>query len=203
MDDHNQAKFVLTGAHLAVPCRSCHFKEELKQWHFKSVGLKCINCHNNVHGSEIKEKFMKQNDCESCHTTADWKTISFNHDLTGFKLEGKHKTVRCSDCHESKSSDNKAVFKFVSLKTDCQTCHRDIHFGQFNPEQKGNEAVCENCHGFDNWKAGKFDHEKTAFPLKGAHEKLFCSSCHKKESENGNLFIKYKLRDFKCASCHS
>ncbi len=203
MIDHNKLKFELTGAHLAVPCQSCHYKDDIKQWHFKNIGMNCIDCHKNVHGFEIREKFMKNNDCTSCHSTEDWKKISFNHDLTNFKLEGKHQTVKCKDCHEFKTVIDKIQFKFVSLKSNCETCHKDIHFGQFNSEQDGINPVCENCHGFDSWKPVKFDHEKTVFSLKGAHEKLLCSSCHKKVIENGNEFIKYKLRDFKCASCHS
>ena len=203
ISDHSRINFKLTGAHLAVPCMSCHFEEEVKQWHFKNIGLNCIDCHNNVHGSEIKEKFMPQNNCTACHSTAGWETITFNHELTSFKLEGKHKVIKCKYCHESKSGDNKAVFKFVSLKSNCQACHRDVHFGQFNSGKNEKETACENCHDYDNWKPDKFDHEKTAFSLKGAHEKLYCSSCHKKVSKNGNVFIQYKLRDFKCAFCHS
>ena len=201
--DHNKIKFELTGAHLAVSCQSCHYKENTKQWHFKKIGMQCIDCHKNVHGSEIKEKFMPNNNCTSCHTTKDWKLISFDHNLTSFKLEGKHNSVKCKGCHESKTAENKIKFKFVSLKSNCKSCHHDIHFGQFDSEKKGNAQLCENCHGYDNWKPVKFDHEKTAFPLKGAHEKLLCSSCHKKVIKNGNEFIQYKLRDFKCASCHS
>ena len=188
---------------MATSCRSCHYKEEVKKWHFKNIGLNCIDCHHNVHGNEIKEKFMPQNNCSSCHSTSGWETISFNHDLTDFKLEGKHQTVKCKDCHENKTKHGNVEFRFASLKSNCQICHRDIHFGQFNSEMKGNENACSNCHGFDNWKPVRFDHEKTAFSLKGAHEKLFCSSCHKKVRENGNVFIKYKLKDFKCAFCHS
>jgi hypothetical protein len=201
--DHSKIKFELTGAHLAVPCQSCHYQEKVKQWHFKNIGLSCIECHHNVHGTEIREKFMPQNDCTQCHSTASWEKISFNHDFTNFKLEGKHQITKCKDCHESITGENKVEFKFISLKSNCQTCHRDIHSGQFNSEQKVDEPLCYNCHGFDNWKPVKFDHEKTVFPLKGAHGKLLCSSCHKKVSENGNVFVNYKLRDFKCASCHS
>ncbi len=88
--DHSKLKFELTGAHLAIPCQSCHYKNDINQWHFKNIGLKCIDCHKNVHGFEIREKFMQNNDCTSCHSTEDWAKISFNHDLTNFKLEGKH-----------------------------------------------------------------------------------------------------------------
>ena len=201
--DHNLIKFELTGGHLAIPCRFCHYKEAVKQWHFKKIGLNCIDCHHNVHGNELKEKFMPQNNCSACHKTSGWETISFNHDLTSFKLEGKHQSVKCKDCHENRNDDGKVEFKFASLKSNCQICHKDIHFGQFNSEMKGNKNTCSYCHGFNNWKPVRFDHEETAFPLKGAHEKLFCSSCHKKIRENGNIFIKYKLKDFKCAFCHS
>ncbi len=119
--DHNRIKFKLTGAHLAVPCRSCHFNEEVKQWHFKKINLNCIDCHHNVHGAEIKQKFMPENDCTSCHSTSDWRTISFNHDLTNFKLNGKHKDAKCKDCHESRTDEGKVEFKFVSMKSNCQT----------------------------------------------------------------------------------
>ncbi|MHB1686533.1 MAG: cytochrome c3 family protein [Ignavibacteriaceae bacterium] len=198
--DHNKIKFQLTGAHLAVPCQSCHYKDNVKAWHFRNIGLKCFECHENIHGTELTKKFMPDNNCTSCHVTDDWRKISFDHDRTNFKLLGKHKSITCVKCHAQKEESGKVVYKFVSLQSNCITCHRDIHFGQFNA---GNNSVCENCHGFDNWKPVKFDHEKTGFPLKGAHEKVPCSGCHKEVNVNGNLFIKYKMEEFKCASCHA
>ncbi len=203
IDEHNKLKFQLTGAHLAVSCQSCHYKDPTKEWHFKNIGERCIDCHKNVHGNEITEKFMPNDNCTSCHNTNSWKNISFDHDLTKFRLTGKHKTTLCRECHEQKLLDGKIKFKFVSQKPECSSCHKDIHFGQFNSEKIENISVCENCHGFDNWKPVKFDHDKTKFSLKGAHEKVSCLSCHKKVNINGNLFIKYRLEDFKCATCHS
>ncbi|MHB8852387.1 MAG: cytochrome C [Ignavibacteriaceae bacterium] len=201
--EHNKAKLPLTGAHLAVSCQSCHYKTNLKQWHFRNIGIKCIDCHENVHGTELTEKFMPDNRCESCHVTDDWKKIHFDHDLTNFKLSGKHSSVSCRDCHEEKNESGKISFRFASLHLNCTTCHNDVHFGQFNSNKIGSKPICENCHGYDNWKPIKFDHEKSDFPLKGAHEKVSCSSCHKKVTENGNVFIQYILKDFKCASCHA
>ncbi len=203
IQDHDKGKFKLSGAHLAVPCLSCHYKANVKQWHFKNIGLKCIDCHQNVHGTELTEKFLPDNKCESCHVTDDWNKINFDHDLTGFKLLGKHDSVSCGGCHEIKNEFGKISFKFASLNSDCTTCHNDIHFGQFDSEKKGTASVCENCHEFENWKPLKFNHEKTNFPLKGAHEKVPCFSCHRKVTNNGNVFIQYKLRDFKCAACHA
>ncbi len=203
IEDHNKIKFHLTGAHLAVPCQGCHYKENVKQWHFRKIGINCIDCHENVHGSEITDKFMPNNDCTKCHSTDNWQKISFDHDKTKFKLTGKHEVTSCKDCHEEKSEAGKITFRFVSLKTDCVTCHHDVHFGQFDLEKTGNEPVCEKCHEFNDWKPARFDHEKTKFPLKGAHEKVPCMDCHKKVNVNGNVFIKYRLDDFKCATCHA
>ncbi|HTO97445.1 MAG TPA: hypothetical protein VMK66_10420, partial [Myxococcales bacterium] len=28
--------------------------------------------------------------CESCHSTAGWTRVSFDHEKTGFALEGRH-----------------------------------------------------------------------------------------------------------------
>jgi len=55
---------------------------------------------------------------------------------------------------------------------------------------------------FNNWKPEKFDHEKTKFSLLGAHSKLVCNQCHRLITVEANTFVKYKLEDFKCASCH-
>ncbi len=205
LEDHNKTEFHITGAHMAVPCQSCHLKEgkKKKDWHFKNIGTRCIDCHQNIHGTEISQKFMPEMNCASCHSPENWNKISFNHDLTGFKLSGKHSGTSCEECHAEKNNTNKIVYKFASLKPECSVCHRDIHFGQFKNDASSSKSVCENCHGFDNWKPVKFDHEMTSFPLKGAHEKVSCSGCHKVKKANGNVFINYKLENFKCASCHA
>jgi nitrate/TMAO reductase-like tetraheme cytochrome c subunit len=201
INEHNKINFQLSGAHLAVDCKRCHFKEKLNQWHFKNIGLKCIDCHENVHGSELNNNFMPDSNCTTCHSIDSWKVISFDHNKTEFKILGKHKTVSCGNCHVHKTDTGMTSYQFASLKnSDCISCHRDIHLGQFSA---GSNPVCEKCHGFDNWKPEKFNHENTLFPLKGAHEKISCSNCHKKVQENGNEFIKYKLKDFKCAVCHA
>ncbi len=194
---HNKSVFKLTGAHLAVPCKSCHLKG--KDLLFTTLSGKCIDCHKNVHGNEIKTEFMADDNCQSCHSTEDWETIKFDHDKTKFALLGKHKSVTCGKCHMEKDA-NKIVFKFASLNSDCQTCHKDVHFGQFD---KNGKTDCSQCHNSENWNPVKFDHEKTQFSLKGAHQNLACSKCHSQVIEGSNRFIQFKLKDFKCASCHS
>ncbi len=189
--------YKLDGSHLALPCNQCHYKENA--WKFKNIGTKCQNCHTNVHGTEISEKFFPENKCESCHQFKNWSTITFNHNSTDFVLSGKHQAVSCSACHYP-ITDSKKEFRFKSLNKNCVQCHKDIHFGQFNSDEENN---CEKCHSFNSWKADKFDHSKAKFSTEGAHKKLECSKCHPKQFENGISYISYKLKDFKCASCHS
>src|SRR5205823_13116835 len=43
---------------------------------------------------------------------------------------------------------------------------------------------CENCHTAAGWRpiraVPEFDHNKTAYPLRGMHEKVQCTQCHAK-----------------------
>lgn len=195
-EEHQKSAFQLTGAHLAVSCQICHYNSTSKDWHFHKIGLHCIDCHKNVHGTELKEKYMKDNDCTVCHKTDTWQAITFDHGKTNFQLLGKHASVSCGRCHHSSELTN-SEYRFATTKTDCLSCHKDIHFGQFS------NTSCEKCHGFNDWKAEKFDHNKTNFTLEGAHANIKCIGCHKKTELNGTVFIKYKLENFKCATCHS
>lgn len=198
IDDHNKLNFKLTGSHLAVSCKNCHGKNDV--WKFRNIGTNCIDCHNNVHGTELTVEYLIDNKCENCHNVISWNTIAFDHKLTAFELLGKHSQISCSDCHVIKDDVNEVKYRFVSLQNDCKICHKDIHYGQFESDDKND---CQRCHGFDNWKPELFDHNKTKFSLTGAHSKLECSKCHKEVIKNDNTFIKYKLEDFKCSDCHS
>jgi len=193
---HNQFKFKLSGSHLAIPCQSCHLNNV--EWKFRNLGLKCIDCHKNIHGEEVVERFLPGNNCLECHNTTSWDTIKFDHDRTEFKLAGKHKSQTCGNCHYQQLPQTDKILIFKSLKKNCEVCHNDIHAGQF---KEGEFSDCLRCHTFENWKAEKFDHEKTKFSLKGGHEKLKCTQCHYVVASVNINFIKYKLEDFKCSAC--
>ena len=196
LEMHNKAKFQITGAHLATPCESCHYQQN--QWLFKGIRIECISCHKNIHDKELKTEFLPDNNCGFCHQTESWKTISFDHGKTSFPLMGKHKEILCGSCH-SKQEDETTSIIFRSNNKECETCHNDIHFGQF---QVDGISDCNRCHAFENWKPEKFDHTKTEFNLEGAHKNVECAKCHPKVELNGNIFTKFKLEDFKCAACH-
>ena len=200
IEEHNQTEFKLTGSHLAVPCSSCHkTKNKTKTWKFKFSSFNCLACHENIHKNFMSEKYVKSDNCSFCHSTESWNKIKFDHSVTQFALEGKHKNVPCSDCH-LKTNGNKKIQIFKTLTNNCTQCHEDIHLGQFIKENKNN---CSDCHTFENWKPTKFDHNKTKFKLTGAHAKLQCMDCHIVDIKNDKKFIKYKLEKTSCESCHS
>lgn len=193
---HGKTKFPLTGSHLATPCNGCH--KINSNWNFKITNTNCVSCHKNIHGEEISKTFMENFQCENCHSTSTWNEVKFDHNKTAFALYGKHSKISCEDCHLKKDAGSR-VFLFLSLETECESCHKDIHNKQFAEEGK---TKCERCHVFENWEPKNFDHGKTKFPLTGAHQNVLCGKCHKKTTEDNNTFIKYKIEEFKCADCH-
>ncbi|MBI5056495.1 MAG: hypothetical protein HZB61_07775, partial [Nitrospirae bacterium] len=208
--DSNEYKgFKLDGKHKEVACEKCHPRSETPFKEFNknktaAVGKlkpikyeKCNDCHFDVHKEQFKDKR-----CDSCHTVQEkWKNITFRHDAReykGFKLEGKHKEVACEKCHHQRSEVQFAEFgsqkqatigKFKPIEYDkCITCHKDQHNGKF-------EKACEKCHIPESWEPRKFLHDPLTSELKGVHNTLSCSECHKK-SKN------FKGLDSNCTSCH-
>jgi predicted CXXCH cytochrome family protein len=194
---HQKTRFPLAGSHLAQSCQSCHYSGS--EWKFKKDNIECSSCHNNIHGNEISAKFMGNNNCSNCHNVENWLKYSFDHEKTEFKLTGKHASKKCYDCHKKEESTTPPVRKFASLNTYCESCHKEVHNYQF---KSTGENDCLKCHTTSNWKAEKFDHNNTRFSLTGAHSLIECEKCHKEAESNGVKFVKYKIEDFKCATCH-
>ncbi|MFA7419287.1 MAG: multiheme c-type cytochrome [Melioribacteraceae bacterium] len=196
IEEHAKANFKLTGAHLAVPCQSCHFKND--KWKFKIEKKECSSCHSEVHGGSIPSGLLKNNDCLACHTTNQWKEVTYDHSATKFPLLGSHLNQSCTKCHVRNEFEKRVIISFKK-KSECVECHNDVHQGQFI---KNGIVKCESCHQFNNWKPEQFDHSKTSFPLDGAHSKVYCYKCHKQVADEKGKYIKYKFGEVKCALCH-
>lgn len=199
IERHNLSKFKLEGGHLSTPCFECHKKE--KEWNFRKIGEKCVDCHENIHRSVINASYFPEENCEKCHTVVTWNNVKFDHALTSFTLEGKHTEQTCRKCHFKEESNGTFTQNFSSLKNNtCENCHTDVHQGQFKVD---NQTVCLKCHDFDNWKPGKFNHDNTRFKLDGGHKNVACAKCHKEVKLENTTFINYKIKDIQCKSCHS
>jgi hypothetical protein len=180
-------------AKLEKDCFGCH-----AAFSRQSQTSKCIECHKEIaadrsasrgfHGRRLD---AAKQDCRVCHTDhkgrdADIVQLdreTFDHTVTNFSLQGAHKTTACSDCHAQ-------AVKFRSAPGLCVDCHkaRDPHKGQLGEK-------CEQCHGEDAWLRVKgFDHDKTKFPLQGAHRSVECAACHAGE--------RYANVATACVECH-
>ncbi len=196
IDRHLKSNFILNGAHLAIPCQSCHKKNE--KWNFKIERRDCVDCHKDVHGGSVPVKYTGEKSCTACHTTERWNEVNFDHSKTNFVLLGVHQKRSCTKCHTSNKGIN-SVNIYFTKKSECVGCHKDVHAGQF---AKNGIVLCQSCHQYNNWKPELFDHNNTSFPLNGAHSKVDCYKCHKQVVDEKGKYIKYKFGEVKCALCH-
>lgn len=200
--EHQKTSFNLEGSHIATPCAACHKSEE--KWKFKSLGTQCVDCHKDIHKGIISEKYYPKSDCKQCHNSDVWNSVLFEHDKTGWKLEGKHAEATCKDCHSRK--ENGTYFltsqRFSSVKGKCTVCHENIHGDQF---AINGETDCLRCHSvIKGWDVNNFDHSKTKFPLDGKHINVECKACHKETRIENNIERRvYKLNKLRCIDCHS
>ncbi len=178
--DHDKTRFALKGKHVDTKCVECHKKGS----DFKDAPRTCIGCHQKDDDGAKGHKGLYGERCESCHGAKSWKPSTFNHDVdTKYMLRGKHGTTRCAACHTGHLYKQK-------LGSTCIGCHTkdDKHKGSL-----GNE--CAACHTERDWKeTGKFDHDKTHYPLLGKHREVKCTACHKTTS--------YKEAPKDCVGCH-
>ena len=144
-------------------CLECHDPD-------KGVSAsKCLACHKPLQARVAAGKGLHARadyrNCKTCHIEhqgLDYELVwwgkagraTFDHGQTGQLLAGKHAQLSCEQCHKTRS--------FIGLATDCASCHRDEHRGQFAGR------ACTECHTQVAWKpAPGFDHAKTSWPLTG------------------------------------
>ena len=175
--DHSQVAFKLEGKHAGLACVDCHADEHTPA-DFKSRAAECSACHS----KDDAHKGAFGTDCGSCHKATGWKPATFDHNLSAFKLEGKHVNVECQKCHVNN------VFK--GTDSACFSCHQkdDEHKGKFGQD-------CGACHKATGWKPATFDHNLSAFKLDGAHVNVECQKCH-----INNVF---KGTPQECSGCHN
>jgi len=187
---HEKTAFPLTGLHGKVACSKCHRSENATTQYTNIVHNQCTSCHTDPH----KEGYGA--DCLRCHDTTGWRNIrgeGFNHDLTRYKLEGKHQTVSCESCH--RGNRKKPAFD------RCAFCHQDIH--ESRVLKRPHLLECESCHNVQGFKPGQYGltlHQESSFPLAGAHRAVPCQSCHQKKTKTKNWAM--KLLHETCTSCH-
>lgn len=209
---HQKTRFPLEGAHMAVPCNQCHSKvrrtngEEFVRIRFEP--LVCQTCHSDPHQGSV-ESLVKTAGCQSCHNTEAWEEVTFDHAQTQFPLEGRHATIKCTDCHQpDRKGGGQKLIALRKLSVQCEDCHEDIHLGQFARHKvQGGVTVaftdCGRCHTPQNWQPSRFDHNRDSrFSLEGAHEQVPCADCHPSEQKGDLTLVRFKPLSTQCRSCH-
>lgn len=210
--DHAATRFALNGRHANVACAKCHYTEtpagervaagaapgpgafvRYRPLEFATCGA----CHTDPHQNRFG------NDCARCHTPDSWQRFTaFDHAQTRFALEAKHARVACDKCHYLETADGKRVAagtagakpRWKPLRfAACSDCHRDVHQGRLG-------ADCARCHTPAGWQTiarGAFDHDRTAYPLRGKHRQVECNKCHR-GGDTGK-----RLAFARCRDCHA
>ena len=123
-------------------------------------------------------------------TTEGWKidlkTLSFNHNTTKFPLDGQHQAVNCRMCHNS--------LEFSKAETECISCHTDMHNQTVGPD-------CARCHTPNSWIVNNITemHQRSRFPLVGAHVTADCYDCHTNASAS---LLNFGPLGVECIDCH-
>lgn len=147
---------------------------------------------------------------------ADRKPLDRTQVLPGIheKLIGQDHCVKCHDATQ-RANDAK-----------CLDCHKEIQAQLERPVSyhrnvvRGESKRCEDCHKEHQGEAAKltvwsdqagmkqFDHQKTGYPLHGAHAKLDCDKCHQPENFAYQVTQRTDQRESflglsdRCVSCH-
>jgi hypothetical protein len=129
---------------------------------------------------------------------ANWETLVMPGKLT----QGHAKyEEQCDKCHEA--------FSKKSQRRLCVACHKKVAAdikdkrGMHGRVTEIRNVECKQCHSdhlgrnadIVQFNRDLFNHDKTDYPLKGAHLKTACGACHK----SGKL---YREAESVCYSCH-
>jgi predicted CXXCH cytochrome family protein len=186
---HSRTRFPLFAVHANVDCGSCHRNQ--RPFEYANTPTQCAACHADSYAAASNPNhagagFPMQ--CEGCHkaTSVSWKGASFRHDA--FPMRGAHTMVECSRCHTA---------GYRGTSRDCVGCHRNNYNATRNPNHiAGNfPTACDSCHRQTAWRpATSVDHDRTRFPLRGAHQGVDCARCHPGGQYTGT--------SNQCFSCH-
>ncbi len=184
--DHSKTRFPLTNGHAGRECAACH-----GDGIYTGKSLECVSCHQSDFTATKKPPHASAGfptTCASCHSTVAWTGGVFDHAATRFPLTGAHLTTTCADCHSD------GVYK--GKPTACLSCHQSDFTATKNPPHAtlGFPGTCETCHTTARWQGAVFDHNKTSYPLTGAHIAASCTGCHSTGV--------YKGTPTTCVSCH-
>ena len=188
--DHLKTGFPLTGAHVQLPCESCHI-----QGIFKGTPKKCETCH--TPGSRIQTTTFKPSNhiptilgCVQCHSsTASWSVARFSH--AGVAIG------QCAQCHNGSITTGKPTNHLVTTAS-CDSCHRTTTWMSAGFNHIGvAPGTCATCHGVS----------ATGKPSNHIPTTLSCDACHAMNGTFANSTFTHSavqgVLPGQCANCHN
>ena len=199
-----------------LQCAACHGGGRERK---EQMNARCVACPTAIgwlvdrgRGFHAGVKDQRCASCHPDHAGSDFALVSwpggdplrFDHSRAGWPLDGSHQTTKCLDCHKlafrvsraAKLSDRRGPdWGWVGLERACVTCHADVHHGRLG-------TACADCHSTTDFKTiarGKFDHERTKYPLRGRHRAVACEKCH--DFSGGKVTSSRAFA--RCTDCHS
>ncbi len=199
--NHDSTDYPLTGEHADVRCAACHATPEAGS-RPRADGSRlprfapqphqqCSACHADPHQGRLSAR------CSECHVTRGFGVLDrreFNHTLTRYPLQGRHRSVGCDGCHGRDMATPRPA------SATCAACHADRHAGE--ARRDGAPVDCSACHGVSGFSPATFtvaQHAATAFPLGGRHATVACAKCHAPQGTT----IPLRPAATGCASCHA
>lgn len=214
----------LRGGHARAPCKSCHGKKGERATrgtrcvschrdpHKKRFGLACQKCHTPFGWWTRRGKLMslgqvKLDQVKRAATIGIGKkqvqAVAF-HNKTRFTLDGQHIALACKKCHGRRGRGRWRFRKLRNMKFGrCEDCHKDPHQGVLTQRRSGSKRRCEDCHETRGWALTSFGlerHQKTRFPLQGAHRVVACAACHPRKTRSAKR--RFQPPSSRCESCH-
>jgi len=208
--DHELTRYPLRGGHRKLECAECHELAGARV--ARPRFATCDSCHSDPHSGRATLAGKKV-DCAACHRVEDFRSSTYDaarHDSSKYPLRGRHRQVKCLECHPRNPPEPALLRPAHELCTDC---HRDAHGGQLAATPRG--EGCESCHRVDGWKPSTFtigNHADAGYPLEGRHLELECAACHGPlraglpplpgPDKLGRARIALVLAQTNCIACH-
>ncbi len=220
---HEKTRYPLRGKHETVSCAACHGAGHGARFRGVPFAL-CTDCHADAHQGQMAKASEMIPNCERCHSVNGFLPPKFEleeHSKTRYPLMGAHQATPCLSCHlhdaaraavaapaEMRMQTSRRALApklspaVILVRGDvqrCETCHNDIHGGQFDASRGG--GACTRCHVVESFNTVRFDHATARFPLEGKHAPAACVACHKAPSANAP--VAWRGVPTACASCHA
>ena len=134
--------------------------------------------------------------CTTCHTTATWRTKTFDHARTAFPLRRQARHGGLRGLPQGAGRQGEAGGGHV----------RDL--SRRSPQGHVRKKDCKACHTESAWTGAAFDHlASTGYALADKHATVTCRGCHTGVSPprtpTAKLSLDYRGLKSACAACHA